>query len=46
MAEENDRAEGGERIRKGEKGGCEGRERWAGREGRKQRKAVLCPVRN
>jgi len=35
----------GERVRKGEKGGCEGREGW-GREGRKQRKVGLCPTRN
>jgi len=47
MAEENDRAKGGrlgERVRKGEKGGCEG-EGW-GREGRKQSKVGLCPTRN
>jgi len=35
----------GERVRKGEKGGCEGREGW-GREGRKQRKVGLCPTQN
>jgi len=35
----------GERVRKGEKGGCEGREGWA-REGRKQRKVGLCRTRN
>jgi len=32
-------------LRKGEKGGWEGREGWA-REGRKQRKVGLCPTRN
>jgi len=31
MTQENGRAKGGERVRKGEKGGCEGREGW-GRE--------------
>jgi len=35
----------GERVRKGDKGGCAGVEGW-GREGRKQRKVGLCPTRN
>jgi len=35
----------GERLRKGEKAGWEGREGW-GMEGRKQRKVGLCPTRN
>jgi len=35
----------GERVRKGEKGGCKGTEGW-GREERKQRKVGLCPTQN
>ena len=46
MAEENDRAKGRVPwVRKGNKGGCEGREGW-GKEVRKQRKVGLCPTRN